>query len=118
MKKLFLGMVMMLLFAALISTPPPMTDAEMQAIIEQSDNWDDFEDELDEYVESHDLQNLPFHEQVTEFLQDDVGPQSEAEVKTWWADEGWYPENQIEWIWPWSLWYLKYREKWNGAQWV
>ena len=122
MKKLILVLVMMLVFAMCWSTDPPteplMTDIEMENIMKTSSNWSSFKVELNKYVIDEGIQAWDFHDQVTAFLQDDVGPQTISEAFNWWSTDGWYEENQIEWVWPWGLWYIKFTEKYNGAQWA
>lgn len=118
MKKYVLIIAILLLFVAVSGSDPPMTDSEMKDIMKTSDNWRSFNAELNSYITAEGIGAWDFHDQVNAFLQEDVGPQSETEAFDWWSTDGWYQESQIDWVWPWGLWYIKYTEKWNGAQWA
>jgi len=118
MKKSIIALIMIMAILLITNVVYAMTDNEMQAIMKTSDNWDSFEIELNQYIDNEGIESWDFHDQVNAFLQDDVGPQSETEAFDWWSTDGWYQETQIEWIYPWRLWYMKYKEKYYNAQWA
>ena len=96
-----------------------MTDMEMQNIMMASEKWEAFEPGFNSYVENQGIQNWDFHDQVTAYLQDDIGIMSEAEAWEWWFDDhDFYTETSVEWVYPWGLWYMKFKEWYNGTQWT
>lgn len=118
MKKSLITLILIMALCMITSIAFAMTDTEIKNIMRTSDNWSSFETKLNQYITAEGIEAWDFHDQVTAYLQDDVGPQTETEAFNWWSTDGWYQENQIDWVWPWGLWYIKYTEKYNGAQWA
>ena len=119
MKLKFTIMIMLIMAMLMITSIAfAMTDTQMEDIMKTSKNWSDFDKDLQDYITDEGIAAWDFHAQVTAFLQDDVGYQDATTAETWWSTNGWYTENNVDWVWPWSLWYLKYTEKYNGAQWA
>jgi len=114
MKKVFFVLIVLLLFTLLPAYT--LTEAEKIDIQKKSDNWAAFEDSMDIFYQSQPIPAV-WITYCNTYLETQVNL-TQQDAILWWDDNGWYEEPDQRWIWFWSAWYTKFREKWNGAGWA